>query len=329
MQNKTYNAKALAEAGLITALTVIILLVNVYIPIFSVAANFIVPIPITILYIRHNYKVTLISVIASGIFIAMFYDPIYAISSIIMIGLTGLTLGYCVKNKKNFGTTIIFLSIAMALGITIYITIYIALMSNNGIYGFVSQMVKQFNQYMEASKSIYQQSGGSSSQLASMEYILKMFTPEFIMRLIPGIIIAVSFVLAYLNYIITRAVLKKLKYEVKEVKPFSQWYMNTRVGTLIGVILVLGILFDRNNMAIGQYLINSSQLILQLVLLLDGVSLFTYYLMNRCKVSKKIIVLIIVFTLMTKLSLVYDLAGFVDMILDFRKLDPYRKLKKQ
>ncbi|OAA93143.1 YybS family protein [Clostridium coskatii] len=328
MQNKTYNTRALAEAGLTIALTVIIMLVNIYVPIASLVANFIVPIPITILYIRHNYKVTLISVIASGIFIAMFYNPIYAISSMIMVGFTGVVLGYCVKNKKNFGTTIIFLSIAMALGTTIYTTIYITLMSNDGIYGFVSKIVKNFNQSMEISKSIYQQAGVSSSQLAPIEDLIKMFTPEYIMRLIPGVIIASSVILAYLNYTITRAVLKKLKYEVNEAKPFNQWYMNTRIGTLVGVILVLGILFNRNNMAIGQYLINSSGLILELVFLLDGVSLVTYYLMNRYKVSKKIIVLIIVFTVMTKLSLVYGLAGFIDMVFDFRKLDPYRKLKK-
>ena len=49
---------------------------------------------------------------------------------------------------------------------------------------------------------------------------------------------------------------------------------------------------------------------------------------NQLKEFEKIIVLIIVFTVMTKLSLVYGLAGFIDMVFDFRKLDPYRKLKK-
>lgn len=328
MQNKTYNTKALAEAGLTTAFTVIIMLINIYVPIFSIVANFIVPIPITILCIRHNFKVTLISAIASGIFIAMFYNPVYAISSMIMVGFTGITLGYCVRNKKSFGTTIIFLSMSMALGITIYMIMYIILMTNNSIYGFINEMVKNFNQSMELSKSIYEKAGISSSQLTSVNDVLKMFTTENIMRLIPGIIIVWSVILAYLNYVVTKTVLKRLKYEVNDAKPFSQWYINTRVGTLIGVTLVLGILFQRNNMIIGQYLINSSALIFQFVFLLDGMSLFTYYLMNRYKVSKKIIVLIIVFTVMTKLSIVYDLAGFIDMIFDFRKLDPYRKLKK-
>ena len=59
MQNRIYNTKAVIEAGLISALIVVIMLINVYVPIFSIFGMFILPVPVTVLYIRHNYKVTL------------------------------------------------------------------------------------------------------------------------------------------------------------------------------------------------------------------------------------------------------------------------------
>ncbi|MEY8000748.1 YybS family protein [Clostridium sp. Mt-5] len=329
MQKKMYDTKALIEASLTTALTVVIMLISIYVPVFSIFANFILPVPITVLYIKQNYKVTLISIIASGILISMLYNPIAALSLIVSIGLTGMTLGYCIKNKKEFGTTIILLSISMAVGMIFYLVVYVMLMSKGGLYGFVNNMVETFKQSMNLSKSMYEKAGVSSSQLASVENMVKVFTPEYIMKLIPAGIIIVSFILSYLNYIITRAILIKLKYEVNEIKPFNQWYMNTRLGTLGGLMLVIGILLNRKNMAIGQYMITSSELILQLIFFIDGLALITYYLMKKFKMSKKITAIVIVLTALSSLSLFYVLAGFIDMIFDFRKLDPYKKLKKQ
>ena len=82
-------------------------------------------------------------------------------------------------------------------------------------------------------------------------------------------------------------------------------------------------------MAIGQYMITSSELILQLIFFIDGLALITYYLMKKFKMSKKVTAIVIVLTALSSLSLFYVLAGFIDMIFDFRKLDPYKKLKKQ
>ena len=148
------------------------------------------------------------------------------------------------------------------------------------------------------------------------------------MKFIPAVVIISVFILSYLNYMVTLFVLKRLRYEVNEIKPVSQWYMNIRLGTLIGLILVIGMLLDRRNMIIGGYLANSAGTILQFILLLDGITLITYYLIDKYKISKKIVALIIIFTAMSRLSLFYVIIGFIDMIFDFRKLDPYRKLEK-
>lgn len=328
MQGETYNVKALTEAGIITALTVIINLINIYIPLLSIFINFIAPIPITLLYIRQNYKVTLISIAASGIFIAMLYNPINALSSIFLIGLTGISLGYCIKNKKEFGITIVFVAISFVLGIIFYLFIYIIFISKNGIYEFITQILTGFKQSLELSKSIYMKSGISGNQAAALQEMLTIFTPEYIMKLIPAIIIIVSFISSYLNYIITLVVLKRLRYKVEKVKPISQWYMNTRIGTLIGIILVVGMLLHRKNIPIGDYLANSSGIVLQFILLLDGIALAAYYLIDKYKLSKKIGALIILLTAMSQLSLLYTIVGFIDMVFDFRKLDPYKKLKK-
>ena len=65
MQNKVYSTKAIVEAALISVIISVIMIITGYLPYFSFIGIFILPIPVTILYIRHNYKVTITAILLS------------------------------------------------------------------------------------------------------------------------------------------------------------------------------------------------------------------------------------------------------------------------
>lgn len=328
MQNRSYNTKAIVEAGLITSLVVILMLMNVYVPIFSLLGEFILPIPITVLFLRQNYKVTIVSVVTSAIIIAMVYNPISAVSSSILFGVTGITLGYLIKNDKDISTIILFLSIAFAVAIIVDFGIYVSLIDKRGLAGFINDIVAQFKDSMNMAKQMYLKMGVSSEQLSSIDQMASIFNTNYIMSIIPAIIVMVSITFSYLNYIITEMVLKKLRYNVKSIKPFSEFYINAKVGSLIGIFLVIGLLLKRNNISLGNSIATSSQYILQIVLLLDGFALAAYYLKNKFKMSKIFIFIIILFTGFSQLAIAYVFAGLTDIFFDFRKLNPYKREKK-
>lgn len=329
MQNRIYNTKAVIEAGLISALIVIIMLLNVYVPIFSLFGVFILPVPVTVLYIRHNYKVTLGSVVVSAILIAMLYDPISALTSSILFGATGMTLGYCVKHDKKFSTTILLLAMASAIAVIINFTVFSSFVNKDGIVGLVNQNIKVLNESLNMSKDLYSKMGVPNEQFAQIEKSFSIFTTDFILKLIPAILVIMSFGSAYFNYVITRSILKKLRYDIEEVKPFNEIYINTRIGTIVVLVLIIGILLNKNKIVIGEYISNSSQIILQLIFVLDGLAVASYYLKNKFNMSKIVTILILIFTATSQLSIIYMYLGFADMIVDFRKLDPYRRLIKE
>lgn len=329
MQNRTYNTKAVIEAGLISALIVIIMLLNVYMPIFLVFGTFILPVPVTVLYIRQNYKITLGAVLVSAILIAMLYDPISALTSSILFGSTGITLGYCVKHDKKFSTTILLLAIASAISVIINFVVFSSLVNKEGVIGLVNQNIKMLNESLNMSKDLYGKMGVPSEQFAQIEKSFSIFTTDFILKLMPAALVIMSFSSAYFNYIITKSILKKLRYNIKDVKPFNEIYINTRVGTIVVLSLIVGILLSKNKITIGEYITSSSQIILQLIFVLDGLAVAWYYLKNKFNMSKMIIVLILIFTATSQISIIYMYLGFIDMIVDFRKLDPYRRLIKE
>ncbi|MCH3965508.1 MAG: YybS family protein [Clostridium sp.] len=333
MQNKNYNVKAIAEAGLITAFIIVLMLICIYIPVFSIFTNFILPIPISVLYIRQNYKVTLVSMVVSAILVSMLYNPISAISTIFLVGLAGITFGYCIKSKKNFTITILLTSAAIFVGMIIFLSVYILIMSNHGIYSFISDsitklIINPLKESMAMNKEIYAKMGISTDQLSYMESIVSSITPEYIMRIIPAFILINSVFTAYLDYLIGTSVLRKLNFDTIHIKPFKNIYMSTRIGTAAASMLVIGLILDRNNMEIAHYFINSSAIFLQFIFMIDGLALSAYYFAHKTNMSNKVVIIILIITLLIGAYFIYIVLGFIDMIMDFRKLDPYRVQKK-
>ncbi|WP_039657847.1 DUF2232 domain-containing protein [Clostridium tyrobutyricum] len=323
MPNKSYNTKAIVEAGLTTAIIIVITLICVYVPILSMLTNFILPIPIAILFIRQNFKVTLISIVASAIFIGILYNPVVSLSGVVLNGLPGLVFGYCVKSKRKFNTTIILLSISIFIGTIIYLLVYINIITNQGIYGFIdSSIIKPFKESID----MYNKMGVPKDQISYMESMLTYLKPEIILRIIPASFVVFSFLMAYICYLIGNLILKKLHYDVL-TKPFGEIYMSTRVGTVLVVIIIIGLLMNRSNMELGYYFINFGKFMIQFVLIVDGVSLAAYYLKRKFNMGNKLIAVILIVTLFS--YLIYIILGIIDMIADFRKLDPYKIVDKR
>lgn len=326
MKNRIYNTKSIVEAGLITALIVILALMNIYLPVFSTLGRFILPIPVTVLYLRHNFKVTITSIIASGILVGMMYNPLSGLTSAIMFGLAGITLGYCIKNDKKVSITLLFLSLASLIGTLIDFVVYIKIIMGSNVRGFVEEMVKAMNESFNLVMDFYTKMGITQEQLKPFLDILKMFNTDFILKLIPGILIMSSVIFAYLTYIITKLILRKLGYNIKEMPKFTEIYVDIKIATVLAVFLLLGVLLVRKNILIGEYILNSSQLLLQYIFLINGLAVAVHYLKNRFNMSKGFILIIIVFTMFSQFAMVYFMLGLADVILDFRKLDPNRKI---
>lgn len=328
MENRSFKTKSVVEAGLISALIVILALINAYVPGFSVFGTFLLPIPVTVLYLRHNFKVSLSAVLVSGILVGLTYDPIRGLTSAVIFGLTGMTLGYCIKKDIKVSITIILLAVASALGTIIDYAVYLNFIDKRGLMGFITASLKLMNESMNSAIKIYENFGITTDQIKPLLDTMKLLTPEFVLNLIPSILIIGGLVSAFLSYKITGMILKKLRFNMKEMKPFTEIYLNSRIGVAIVALLLLGVVLSKYKISGYEYILTTSQVILQIALMIDGVSLLTFFLIRKFNISKAIVALIIIFTvLQPPFSIIYVYAGLADIIMDFRKLDPLRRGK--
>ncbi|MBV1819576.1 YybS family protein [Clostridium cochlearium] len=327
MSNK-YNTKSIVEAGLLTAIILILVLLNIYVPIFFTVGRFILPIPVVILYIRHDLKTTIISLFISGIITGAVYNPVYGLTTIVMFGLTGIALGYSIKNKKSFLFTIAVLSLAFILGTILDFTVYIKIITNTSLAEFVNQSINEIEVAFNEVITIYKNLGISEQQLKPILDSLEVFKSGLFLKMIPAITIISAVIFSYLTFIISKPILKKLGYNnIVEVTPISKIQISIKIATVVAIFLLIGVILARQNIKYSEYILVSTQLILQYIFLIEGISVAIFYLKNRFNMSKGLIIVIMIFTIFSSLGIIYFAIGFMDLIMDFRKLDPNRKMR--
>jgi len=329
MQNRQFETKATVEAGILSALILILMLTTAYIPFFSFL-NILLPVPITILYLRHNYKVGLGAVIVSGILVAIFYDPISSLGTSISYGLTGITLGYCIKREFKASKTVCFMALASGIGFICNFLLIAFLATPEGFTGFVKMFEKNItmiNDAMSQMKEFYASIGSTESQKQAINKMFQPITMDMIKSLLLVSLAMGSFGSAVINYFTARVILKKLRYNLVEVKPFSELYISEKVGFVIAVSALIAMGLQSSKIALGKYVIVSVIYIINIVFVIEGLAVVTYYLKNKFRLAKGIIVMIIFFTIM-QFQYFYIIIGVADMIMDFRKVNPNRLLKK-
>lgn len=333
MENRKYNTKAIVEAGLISAVIVVLMLITGYVPIISFMGTLILPVPVALLFIRHDIKVTVAAIVISCLITAMLFNPIQAVLSAISFGLIGLTLGYSIKKDKSSNFTLLLLAIMSLIATVLTYIITIALIQKTTFAAFFTSFVNELNLALSESvamvKSFYGKVGMTSEQLAQLDSMFAMFNTEFLINAFAAIVLFQSLISAYFNYITAKAILRRLGYQMKKMTPFSQLYINSLAGAFIVMPVPLGVYLKAKGIPIGDPILVSGQIIMQYTFLVVGISVAVYFLKNRFKLTNGIITLIVLFAAFNVLfARIFLYIGLADMIIDFRKVNPNRILKR-
>jgi uncharacterized protein YybS (DUF2232 family) len=335
MEKRNYSTKAIVEASLISVIISVIMIIIGYLPFVSFIGILILPIPVAILYIRHNNKITIMTIFLSIILTSLVYNPIIAIRSAITCGIVGIVLGYCVKKSKKSSITLLFLGIASTIANILTVAFTMLFIEKTSFMNFIYNKSEFLKQTMKVSldevKTIYAQKGITAQQMKFLDQnyeIIKKMDATLILIAIPATIFIVSFISAYMNYIVSRAILKRLNYKMEEVLPFSRVYVSNIVGAVLIGVVCIGIILSTKKIPGGDYILNSSQILTQFVFMVNGLAATTYFLRVKRNLSKPVVGLILVLTMLSPLGTIYFSIGLMEMAFDFRRLDPYRIKRK-
>ncbi|MCY6372252.1 DUF2232 domain-containing protein [Clostridium ganghwense] len=331
MAHENFKVKVV-EIILTIAVIFLIVLNTTYIPSIATITMFILPIPITLLYVRNGYKVTLFSIVVSTILVSIKHNLVLTILYTFMYGLVGIVLGYCINKKKKNSFSIIVTSIAIGIGTIVQFIVYSIFIHKQGILKSINLIAEASREPFKIAKDTYVSMGAPTELIDAVNQIIKSITAQQILIILPVIILANSLIQSYINYYITSKVLQKSNLNIDRITTFSIIYIPNLLAAYIIIIACLGIILDSRGITIGTYMSGISMYILRFLFSLNGIAFFAYILRNKFKLSRAASTIILFLGLVIPIfGDIYLIAGTMDIILNLRRLDPnpIRKVKKR
>ncbi|WP_066634145.1 YybS family protein [Desulfolucanica intricata] len=309
---------ALVEGAFFTSLTAIFTLINIYIPLFSFIAGLVGPMPSAVLIKKYDLKVTLLSLAAAVLIVVLFFgNPLAALLFTAQIGILGLFLGMLLKRNISAGISIVFSALVSVL---LTFSGFLAAFFLTGINPF--DIAGDVRQTVNEMYKFYQQSGVienlDQNQLQDLqEQVVKNIT-----LFLPGSLAIWSIITGGLNYLLTRELFKRLKFDVVNLKPFSHWHLPWY--STWAVILGIGLLLIGDSFKI-TFLSTAAKNILYIaafVFAVLGLSVTVFYI-KKLPFSKfiKIIILFMSFIYWPFTLLLLTVLGILDPYINFRKVN--------
>lgn len=309
------RSKPLMDGAILTAI-VFILMVASNIPGLYILGSIVVPIPVTILYIKYKWKISILSVIVGTILTSLFLGPVMGITTGISTFAIGIPLGIGIDKKKGNLSLILvsagcFVSFVATLIMTIYLTMGMTLNS------FIQTTIQQYQQSMNEVLKL----SGNEQTKAHFEKIFSYMTVNNLKMILPIALIIMSLIMGICIFIITRKVLVRLRIDVPGLKPFTRWYINPIVIAIFIIVSVLGMELKRNSIPAGEYVFVWGIGVLALLCIIQALSVISYLLVEKLKISRGAIVVIVIVLVFSGIILYIAPIGLIDIILDYRSLE--------
>ena len=314
MLNSQKKTRGMIEASLMTALTCVFAIVGTYIPLLAFVLLFI-PIPFIVLGKRHGIHFVVLSIISSAIIIGSLTEPIYSIFVVALPGITAIVMGYLMN--KDYAPSKVLLGGAMAALISSLLSISLtALISGVGTLSHITEMFKEVS---NVQLGIYKNLGMEAEQLEQMRTSLEA-TMQVAGMIIPAAIIMSSVFLAYINYILTIQVLRRIGYKVEPLRPLKEFRLPK--SFLMGTFIIIGLTILMRYVQIIDYntLVANVFLIFQIIYLIQGLAVANHF-MEAFGIGKALKIVFIVLIIFNQMGLfILAMIGFMDAFINFRRL---------
>ena len=310
MANKV---NSLTEGGILSAITVIMAVIAVYVPLLGMVALLLWPLPMIVLIVRHGLKWGLMSAVVAGILTAVLIEPLTALRLTLSFAPCGLALG--IGYRKKWASTSVFatgmvvsiVSKVVALGLVFFLT---------GIHPF-SSVFDMLDQSYGQTEAFYQSINMSAGQIeaARENYTANM---AMVRQLVPLIVILAGLVDTAMNFIIGGKVLRRLGHEVVAFPPFMEWRLSPGFAYLYCFSLIGMYWGQAHGMPVLQQISLNANMLGTMAGMLQGLVLYECA-MEHYHISKLINMIVIVLIFFSGVFMqILVFVGIFDMVVDYR-----------
>ena len=302
------------EGGLLVAITVIMGLVTVYVPIIGMFVEFFCAVPLAVLTARQGAGKGITALVVAFILLSMLISPVLAVRLALSFGICGVALGWCVR--KNFDAVrIFFMTLVVASAAQVVsIGLLIAVMDVN----LIDTQIEVARESFDESFKMYEEMGVDKAQIseakAQVEPALKLLA-----FLMPTLIMLTALINAVAVWLTAQWIFPKLQMKIPTLPPFAQWKLPS-LFFYTAIIGGLGLYWGFTRGWTEIYEISLNLLIISAIIgLIQGISLlsFVFDRYNVSKLMRRLLYVILVLNMF--LIQIVAITGLLDMLFDYRK----------
>jgi uncharacterized protein YybS (DUF2232 family) len=305
----------MVEGGILSAIAILFALISAYLPLIGPFVNLMWPVPIILLGVRHGYKWSIMATVVAGIMIAMMIHPLQALGVVVGFGLIGIVLGYAFRMNFSAGKTMLLGSIASLISKAALLSISAV---TTGINPFNIQgdvMAQAVGQAVE----IYRSFGMGDAEISRIKETMDAMI-SLVKSILPAGFIMASVLDTWLNFLIAKAVLKKLGHQTPGFPPFKHWCLPIYIVYFFALALVMIYWGNSREISLLSQVGMNLQVMTSMLILVQGMALF-YFFADKYNLSRMMRGIILFLVLTNGLfAHVLILAGAVDLVLDYRRL---------
>lgn len=313
--NRSYSVRPLAEGAMMAGVFALMALVTYYSSSLGTLVLFAMSAPTAILTYRHGWKTGLLSSVASILILFLLTDPVFVITGCISLQFTGLALGFSLKQKYKPWFSVLITALAFLIGFFFLIKMGSIFMDIN----FSEEMISMYKAAAQSSMELAERFNVPDDQTELIKQLPGMIE-TFFTRLFPMLIGMSSLLNAVINYQVVVLICKRLNIQIEPLPPFQNWRLPEIFGIFYMLAFVLSYFGRNQNIDVLNIAAENIYQLFYILMQVQGLTLITW-VMIQFKVSPAFRWLGLIFIYFNPyLASFVLILGFIDLIVDFRKL---------
>lgn len=313
------QTKALVEGAIFAGITALLGILYYYMQYLGFIAV-VWPVPVIIVGYRNGIKASILSALSAGLIVSMLTQPLVGVGLLVGFGIPGVLMGYMINKKVNPYTVILLCGIVLSVSMVGEFLLSLKVAGVDGME-FLSKMDSTFRQQLEVSLNMYKQFGVAEEKLQEFKDYFSQAI-ELIKYVIPSSLLISGVFFSFIDYKITRLILKRIGHILPDIDEFSKWRLIEPYSyILLGTAVLAGAASYFKVPGFNTVVINIST-ILTLIFTIIGISVIVYFARvygdkyGIPVVLRNIITVFIIISFMQ----VTVFVGILDLGVDFRKL---------
>ncbi|SFD70694.1 Uncharacterized conserved protein YybS, DUF2232 family [Lentibacillus persicus] len=300
------QSRQLTDGALLTAVFMILMLISAFVPVITLIATFLLPVPFILFSSRYDWKPSIVMLIAAVI-LSSLLTSIFSLPIPVLMGIGGIMIGSAVYRKLSPYETWARGTIGFVIGL-----VFIFVFSQ---YAFQVNLVNEIDAMVHESITMSREAMEQFGLGELSEDQLNMVTEQMGMLtdLLPAWIALVALSLAFMSQWISYKVINRLETKQLHFPPFRSLRLPVSLIWIYFFSLIVSF-FDLDPSGIVFLAVNNVLMLAGILMALQGFS-FIFFYAHAKKMSKALPITSVVLTLFFPFIFLYlvRLLGIIDI----------------